>query len=1309
MKISACYIVKDEADELRRSLASVAPAADEIVVVSTCGDTAVAAAVKDFHAALYDFAWQGDFARARNHALRQTTGDLVIFLDADEYFLHPTEVRRAIEDTAEKMPDADVIMIGLYSFLTRDSFDDALYERSPRILRMPMCYTGMIHEQAVCPDGAERVLAYADARLDAGHTGYIRERGEEKIRRNIAMLEQDAELHGRTAVHAYYLADCYFGLHDYARALALSEEALHSDYRFIGEESKIYHQMIESMRALHYSDEEMLALADEALLKFPQLPDFYAQRGMILCGLVRYQEAAECLEKALIQYDRGGASGSESSFFNTHTARFTAERIAQIYLHLDDEHKAEWWKTKMNTYDAESMPSVIASYQGPRITACWIVRDDAVHLKKSIESVRGQADELIVLDTGSQDETVCTAQECGALVCHLPWADDFAAARNAVLSHAGGDWIIFIDADEYFSAETQGNIRHAIEEADAGAAEVLLIPWHNIDEETGEKLLDSYAPRIFRRREGRCYTGRIHEELRDADGMVPPARPIAREVLTLVHTGYSAALSRAKGERNLRLLHEEMNDTDAPERCWRYLAETYDNLGNERMAEHYARLDVGLGRRGVVYASSSWRILLRIYGANPVLREKYLDVAEAAARVFPELPEMHAEYAEALAAHHRYPEAAAAAEHALAPAAHTGIEVSLFTEEMAGELCRRMEIWRRIDAHAEEMRIAACVFVHDDVQDMEIWLANAAVYADERVVADTGATDGTRALAEKAGAEVFDFPWQDDFAAARNAVIGRADADWAAVLDADEAFFSPAEVRPYLAMIDVMMPHVDAVLLPIVHVDEDAGDQEMGRAPHVRLLRLGRGLSYEGRVHERLVKEGGAPVLYHEPIALPIRHVGYSSGRIRAKHERNLALMERRIAEEGHHAGDYRYLADTYYGLGKYAAALLYACAALEEPVHSVGAESHLHHLLLDAMEKEDVPLSEQIAAAHAACQIFPQLPDFHGRLGLLLAAEGDAGALDALTLALSLSETPADAGGEASVFSAWAGSVSAARARLLAERGERSAAEEELTRTFALDTAREEALDVYVELHQTEQTSVVLAGMRRILGEDQENLAYLMRFADSYGWLALDREARAALLRETGYEVLEQEIYVQMQSLEPDALGQHLTGMLAACVREMPEILLKLERERRPESLSLYHRLRRLLPGSMQAFWRHYDEPDAVPLPAHREGYSLVREAFIQYADAEQSARFLRAAAGYGIDVLRTAAEDFGERRRWKGALLGWHLVSEEESDASAFYGMALACLHLGAHDDAVTYIEQALIYDPAHRKSKELMELIQ
>ena len=131
---------------------------------------------------------------------------------------------------------------------------------------------------------------------------------------------------------------------------------------------------------------------------------------------------------------------------------------------------------------------------------------------------------------------------------------------------------------------------------------------------------------------------------------------------------------------------------------------------------------------------------------------------------------------------------------------------------------------------------------------------------------------------------------------------------------------------------------MDAVFLTIINVGNVAGESETGGAQHVRLLPRGGGRFYEGRVYEVPKKQGGEPVLYHEPIALAIRHVGYSTGRIRAKHERNLALMERHIEEAGLKAGDCRYLADTYYGLGKFAAALIYVLSALEERVTFVGA-----------------------------------------------------------------------------------------------------------------------------------------------------------------------------------------------------------------------------------------------------------------------------------------------------------------------------------------------------------------------------------
>ena len=57
------------------------------------------------------------------------------------------------------------------------------------------------------------------------------------------------------------------------------------------------------------------------------------------------------------------------------------------------------------------------------------------------------ADELIVIDTRSTDRTIEIAREYGAQVGHFEWCNDFAAARNASIATATGDWILFLDAD----------------------------------------------------------------------------------------------------------------------------------------------------------------------------------------------------------------------------------------------------------------------------------------------------------------------------------------------------------------------------------------------------------------------------------------------------------------------------------------------------------------------------------------------------------------------------------------------------------------------------------------------------------------------------------------------------------------------------------------------------------------------------------------------------------------------------------------------------------------------------------------------
>ncbi|MBL8916525.1 MAG: glycosyltransferase, partial [Archangium sp.] len=83
-----------------------------------------------------------------------------------------------------------------------------------------------------------------------------------------------------------------------------------------------------------------------------------------------------------------------------------------------------------------------------KLTIAMIVRDEAEMAPGFLESVKGLWDELIVVDTGSTDGTQGLFAQAGARVIPFSWVHDFAAARNVSLSHATGDFVLILDADE---------------------------------------------------------------------------------------------------------------------------------------------------------------------------------------------------------------------------------------------------------------------------------------------------------------------------------------------------------------------------------------------------------------------------------------------------------------------------------------------------------------------------------------------------------------------------------------------------------------------------------------------------------------------------------------------------------------------------------------------------------------------------------------------------------------------------------------------------------------------------------------------
>lgn len=175
-----------------------------------------------------------------------------------------------------------------------------------------------------------------------------------------------------------------------------------------------------------------------------------------------------------------------------------------------------------------------------------IVRNEARCLERCLSSARAWVDEMLVLDTGSTDDTVAIARRCGARVHAFEWIDDFAAARNQALALAQSHWRLVLDADEWIESGTEGlrSVRDATDDF-IGLVRVSSL----IGTAQARQHAPSWLPRVLPA--GVRYEGRIHEQ---------PQAALPRRRLPLVvgHDGYLPEQMRLKQGRNETLLRRAL-------------------------------------------------------------------------------------------------------------------------------------------------------------------------------------------------------------------------------------------------------------------------------------------------------------------------------------------------------------------------------------------------------------------------------------------------------------------------------------------------------------------------------------------------------------------------------------------------------------------------------------------------------------------------------------------------------------------------------------------------------------------------------
>ena len=170
-----------------------------------------------------------------------------------------------------------------------------------------------------------------------------------------------------------------------------------------------------------------------------------------------------------------------------------------------------------------------------KVSLCMIVRDEEKTLGRCLEGAKGLADEIVVVDTGSKDNTASIAEKYTDRLFSYQWEDDFAAARNFSFSHASGDYLLWLDADDVISPEDAQKFLQLRKELEKTGADTVMCPYRSGG-------LVYLRERVVKNCPDAKWRGHVHE-------CIPPFGKIMKSGFTVEHL----PREKAQSMRNLRI------------------------------------------------------------------------------------------------------------------------------------------------------------------------------------------------------------------------------------------------------------------------------------------------------------------------------------------------------------------------------------------------------------------------------------------------------------------------------------------------------------------------------------------------------------------------------------------------------------------------------------------------------------------------------------------------------------------------------------------------------------------------------------
>ena len=256
------------------------------------------------------------------------------------------------------------------------------------------------------------------------------------------------------------------------------------------------------------------------------------------------------------------------------------------------------------------------------ITLSMIVKNEEKYLKECLESVCRIIDEIVLVDTGSTDNTKKIAEEYGAKIFDFKWNNDFASARNYALSKSSGDWILYLDADERLDASSIQELKKLTSEKSQKGFYCRIL---NVDEINNRPSVMSYV-RLFANSPDIKFEGKVHEQIENS--LYKNGYELKNSRVEIIHVGYNLSKEelKEKAKRNIEILSVEYKENPTGYFAFQ-IGQTLHKLDREEEAVEYFLKALEDGSLRNEYKSTACRSIAIYHAGNSdfINAEKFIN------------------------------------------------------------------------------------------------------------------------------------------------------------------------------------------------------------------------------------------------------------------------------------------------------------------------------------------------------------------------------------------------------------------------------------------------------------------------------------------------------------------------------------------------------------------------------------------------------------------------------------------------------------------------------------------------------------